>query len=49
MEFLRQNTGRIEVARDGKLQRIYFGIGPVCYYVSVKTRRNLMLTMDRES
>lgn len=49
MEFLRQNTARIEVAVDGKLQRVYFPIRPVCDFISDRTKTRLMVEVDRES
>lgn len=48
-EFLRQNTGMIEVAVSGKLQRVYFPIRPVCDFVSKKTSKALMNDVNRES
>lgn len=49
IEFLRQNTARIEISVTGKLQRVYFPIHPVCDYVSPKTSSKLMNEVDRES
>jgi hypothetical protein len=49
MEFLKQNTAVIEVAVDGKLQRVYFPIRPVCEFISDRTSTRLMVEVDRES
>lgn len=48
-EFLRQNVARIEVAVDGVLQRVYFPIRPTCHFISVKSRKALMQSINRES
>jgi hypothetical protein len=48
-DFIRQNTGMIEVAVDGKLQRVYFPIRPICKYLSPKTRTSTMNEVRRES
>lgn len=39
----------IEVSVEGKLQRVYFLIRPVCDFVSQKTSKALMEHVDRES
>ena len=48
-EFLRQNTGGIEVSVNNQLERIYFPVRPVCHFISKKTRESLMENIDRES
>jgi len=39
----------IEVQVEGKLQRVYFPIRPVCSFVSQKTSKALMNDVNRES
>jgi hypothetical protein len=41
--------GRIEISVSSNLQRIYFPIRPVCHYLSIGARKNLMTSVDRES
>lgn len=48
-DFLRTNTGRIEVARDGGLFREYFPIRPTCNYMSPAAREHVMSSVNRES
>lgn len=48
-DFLRQNTGIIEVSIDNKLQRVYFPIRPVCHALSEKTVAATMNEVRRES
>jgi len=48
-DFLRQNTGIIEVSIDNKLQRVYFPIRPVCHHLSEKTSTATMNEVRRES
>ena len=48
-DFLRQHTGRIEVAVDGRLQRVYFPIRPVCNLIPRAKKKSTMLSIDRES
>jgi len=47
--FLKYYTARIEVCVDEVLQRVYFPIRPVCNYIAVKTKKALMLRVNRES
>ena len=48
-DFLKFNTGRIEVKIDGNLQRIYFPKLPICRRLSKASRSLLMETVVRDS
>ena len=48
-DFIRQHMGRIEIADNGKLQRVYFPIRPVCGWISQGARKSLMNDVDRDS
>jgi hypothetical protein len=48
-EFIRNHTGRIEISNNSNLQRIYFPIRPVCHFISKGARKQLMISVDRES
>lgn len=48
-EFIRQHIARIEVVVNGKLQRVYFPIRPVCNYMSLAYKARLMEEVDRDS
>lgn len=48
-EFIRSHTGRIEIAVNSNLQRVYFPIIPVCHYISKESRKKLMVNVNRES
>jgi len=42
MDFIRLNTGRIEINVEGQLLRVYFPIKPVCRYMSPGVKAQLM-------
>lgn len=49
-DFLRQHTGRIEVASiGGHLSRVYFPINPICHMIPLPKKKSVMLSIDRES
>jgi len=48
-DFIRSHTGRIEIAVNSNLQRVYFPIIPVCHYISKESRKTLMTSVNRES
>ena len=39
----------IEVSVDGKLQKVYFPVRPICSHLSIKTRKGTMNEVRRES
>ena len=47
--FLDKYTARIEVCVHDKLERVYFAVKPLCGYISVKKKTQLMLDVIRES
>jgi hypothetical protein len=47
--FFKMHTGRIEVVVEGLLQRTYFPILPICKHISDPSKKDLMLSVDRES
>lgn len=49
MDFIRMNTGRIEINVNGELQRVYFPVKPVCRFISKGERSKLMETVERDS
>ena len=48
-DFIRTNTGRIEVARDGELFREYFIRRPTCNFLSAAKKFEVMENVGRES
>jgi hypothetical protein len=49
IEFFQVNTGCIEVNWDGKLERVYFPIPPICAYLTEATREKVKWGVNRES
>jgi hypothetical protein len=47
--FFKMHTGRIEVVIEGLLQCTYFPIQPICKFISEPSKKELMLSVDRES
>ena len=45
--FYDTQTARIEVLKDGRLERVYFTIPPVCAYLSETTRADVVWTIPR--
>lgn len=48
-EFIRAHSGKIEVAVNNNLQRVYFPIISVCHYISKESRTKLMINVNRDS
>ena len=48
-DFLKTHTGRIEVARDGNLQRVYFPIKPTCKQLTEASKDLVMADVKRDS
>jgi len=45
--FYRENTGRIEIFKDARLERTYFTIPPLCWYISEKSREEVVWGVPR--
>ena len=49
MDFIKLNTGRIEINVHGQILRVYFPIKPVCRYLSPDARKQLMNNVVRDT
>jgi len=47
--FFKRHTARIEVVIEGRLQRTYFPIPPICSYISTASRAQLVASVNRDS
>ena len=47
--FFKRHTARIEVVIDGRLQRTYFPIPPICSYISKESKAQLVASVNRDS
>eukprot|EP01027_Heterolobosea_sp_BB2_P015091 GEZU01021623.1.p1 GENE.GEZU01021623.1~~GEZU01021623.1.p1 ORF type:complete len:434 (+),score=137.59 GEZU01021623.1:184-1485(+) len=46
-DLFKEQTGRIEIVREGVLERVYFRIPDLCQYLTKKTRDNFVETVNR--
>jgi hypothetical protein len=42
-----QGTGRVEIVRNDKLERVYFRILPVSHYLTLKSKKELVIKVKR--
>lgn len=49
LNFMKMNTGNVEIFFEGKLLKVYFPIYPICRNLTENSKNNLMLTVNRES
>jgi len=47
--FFTKHCRRIEIVRDGNLERFYFAEPPMCQHLTVRTRNNVKWGVSRES
>lgn len=48
-QFFEQNTGNVEIQKDGEIMTIYFPIQPVSKFLTITTKETFMRTVNRQS